>query len=55
MMRDTTDCDDGLVCGPNKPTTDLVCLKQCTETSACPSTQEWIGLSGSLKACQNKS
>ena len=51
----TTDCDDGLVCGPKKPSTDLVCLKQCAETSACPSTQECSGLSGSLKACQNKS
>lgn len=47
-------CDDGLICGKNKPSMDLVCLKRCTETNECPSTQECSGLSGSLKACQNK-
>ena len=52
---DTSDCDDGLVCGPKKPSKDLVCLKRCIETSDCPATQECSGLSGSLKACQNKS
>ena len=50
-----SECDDGLVCGKNKPSNDLVCLKRCTESSDCPSGQECNGLTGSLKACQNRS
>ena len=49
----TSECDDGLVCGKDKPANNLVCLKRCNAQSDCPSAQECNGLTGSLKACQN--
>lgn len=48
------ECDDGLVCGrKTDSTSDLVCLKQCTNQGDCASGENCNGVSGtSLKGCR---
>ena len=48
------ECDDGLVCGKKSDTSsDLACLKQCTQQGDCASGEGCNGVAGtSLKGCR---